>query len=280
MAGLAVRGQAPTDAFEKAPPGVEEALRDRVNGFYKTWTEGKFRAGEKYVSESAQDTYYGISKQKLESCEILRIKFEREFQDAMVTVACKGKLNIQGNEIDSTIAHTAFWSLEHDQWFWTVKPVRSAPSPFGEFNFANVQNSGALFNPDSGLPKDSKAVTQLGQSILNLVSVDKSEVRLSSYEKASAVVTIKNGLSGEIDLKALADGAPIGFLAELDKTKIPANGEAHLTLSYDPGINKAPKETATVRVSVQQTSRIFPIKVTFAIPPEVEKQIERSRTGK
>jgi len=283
LAGLGltrVQGQAPTDVFEKAPPGVEEALRDRVNGFYKTWTEGRFRAGEKFVSESSQETYYSIQKQKLEHCEILRIKFEREFNDAMVTVACKGKINIQGQELDSTLAHTAFWTLENELWYWTIKPVRSAPSPFGEFNYANVTGSGDLFNPDTGLPKDPKAVNQLGQGIINLVTIDKQEVRLSSYEKATALVTIKNGLTGYINLRVVPDGAPIGFFAELDETKVAANGEAHLRLTYDPGTNKAPKETAWVRVSVDQTGRIFPIKVTFAIPPEVEKQIQKSRTGK
>src|SRR5579863_5323608 len=106
---LTALGQAPTDIFEKAPPGVEDALRERVNAFYQTWTEGKFRAGEKYVAESAQEIYYSMQKQKFGGCEIIRIRYEREFNDAIVTVLCKGKWNIQGQELDTSLAHTDFW---------------------------------------------------------------------------------------------------------------------------------------------------------------------------
>ena len=118
IAGLASTawGQAPTDVFEKAPPGVDEALRERVNAFYKTWMEGKFRAGEKFVAEDAQEFYYQMQKQKFESCEIIRLKYERDFNDAIVTVACKGKWNISGQELETKLAHTDFWSLEKDQW--------------------------------------------------------------------------------------------------------------------------------------------------------------------
>ncbi|HEY3740265.1 MAG TPA: hypothetical protein VGL53_10495 [Bryobacteraceae bacterium] len=271
---LTVWGQAPTDIFEKAPPGVEDALRARVNGFYQTWAEAKFRAGEKFVSDSAQEFYYNMQKQKLENCEILRIKYERDFNDAIVTVACKGKWNIQGQELPSTLAHTDFWSLENDVWVWTVKPVKTVESPFGTFHV------GEGINPETGLPKDQKAVTAMGAAILKSVSVDKSEVQLSSYEKATAVVTIKNGINGYIDIHADPEGVPPGFTATLDRSKIPGNETATLTLSYDPKKDVSAKSTAIVRVSVDQTNQMFPIRITFAIPPEVQKLIDKSRTGK
>ena len=277
---LTVQGQAPTDIFEKAPPGVEDALRSRVNAFYQTWTEGKFRAGEKYVAENAQETYYSMQKQKFGGCEIIRIKYERDFNDAIVTVSCKGKWNIQGKELDSTLAHTDFWSIEKDLWVWTLKPVKTVETPFGTSHYGNIEGSKGLFNAETGLPKDFNA---LGQEILKQVTVDKQKVELSSFEKASAVVTIKNGINGYMDVRADVDGAPPGFTATFDKAsnkaKIPAFGEAKLMLAYDPK-DKTAKATATVRVTVEQTSKVFPIMVTFAIPEEMQKMIEKSRTGK
>ena len=278
LAGLALnlQGQAPTDIFEKAPPGVEDALRERVAGFYQTWSEGKFRAGEKYVADDAQETYYSMQKQKFGGCEILRIKYEREFNDAIVTIACKGKWNIQGKDLESTLAHTDFWSIEKALWVWTVKPVKKIDTPFGSMDLGLGGGSKIEVNPETGLPKDFGVV---GQEILKRVSVDKQQVELSSFEKATAVVTVKNGINGYIDVRADPDGVPPGMTATFDKSKIPANGEAKLTLSYDPK-DKSAKATATVRITVEQTSQVFPIRVTFAIPEELQKLIEKSKTGK
>ena len=268
--------QNPKDLFEKAPPGVDEALRQRVDAFYKTWVEAKFRAGEKYVADDAQEVYYSMQKQKFGGCEIIKVKYERDFNDAIVTVACKGKWNIQGKELDSILAHTDFWSIEKELWVWTLKPVKTVETPFGTSHYGNIEGSTGLFNKETGLPKDFNA---LGGEILKQVSVDKQQVQLSSFEKATAVVTIKNGLNGYTDIRADADNAPLGFTMKLDKTKIPAYGEAKLTLSYEPK-DKSAKATATVRITVEQTSKVFPVVVTFAIPEEMQKIIEKSKTGK
>jgi hypothetical protein len=270
-------GQAPTDIFEKAPPGVEDALRERVNAFYTTWMEAKFRAGEKFVADAAQEFYYQMQKQKFDACEIIRIKYERDFNDAIVTVSCKGKWNISGQELNTTLAHTDFWSLEKELWVWTVKPVTKVETPFGTSTYGNIEGSGKMFNPETGMPKDIKGI---GEAILKQVSVDKQAVELSSFEKASAVVTIKNGINGYIDVSAVADNAPPGLTLTFDRTKIPANSEAKLTISYDPKDSKAPKAAAVVRITIEQTSRVFPISVTFAVSEELQKMIEKSKTGK
>jgi len=274
---LSVQGQAPTDIFEKAPPGVEDALRARVNGFYQTWVDGKFRLGEKYVAENAQEFYYGMQKQKFGGCEILRIKWERDFNDAIVTVSCKGKWNISGKEMDSTLAHTDFWSLEKEEWVWTLKQPKVVQTPFGTSDFSNIQRSQDLFNPQTGLPKDFNAV---GQAIINQVAVDKLQLELSSFEKSSGVVTVKNGLNGYVDVRADANPAIPGLTLTFDRTKIPANSEAKLTISYDPGTNKSAKPGLTVLVTVEPMNKPFPIQVTFAIPEELQKVIEKSKTGK
>ena len=273
---LIVQGQAPTDVFEKAPPGVEDALRGRVNAFYATWVAGKFREGEKFVGSDAQETYYSMQKQKFASCEIIRMKYERDFNDAIVTVSCKGKWNIQGKELDTTLAHTDVWSVEKDLWCWTVKPVTTLETPFGTSTYGNMEASKDLFNPKTGMPKDFDA---LGKAILKQVTVDKQAVELSSFEKSSAVVTIKNGINGFVDVTADANIVPPGLTWKFDRSKIPAQGEARLTISFDPK-DKSPKPSITLRVNVEQTRGVFPVEVTFAIPEDLRKMIEKSKTGK
>ena len=127
------------------------------------------------------------------------------------------------------------------------------------------------------MPKDIKV---LGQAILKQVSIDKQMVELSSYKKASAVVTVKNGINGYIDVRADGDNLPPGMTMSFDNPKIAANGEAKLTLTYDPKDNKAAKSGATVRITVEQTSQMFPVSVVFAIPEEMQKVIDKSKTGK
>ena len=273
---LTVQGQAPTDIFEKAPPGVEEALRARVNQFYGFWVEGKFRAAEKLVAESSQEIYYSMQKQKFAACEIIRLKFERDFTDAIVTVSCKGKWIISGVEMDSTMAHTDVWSFEKDLWMWTVKPVQNMETPFGPSHFGNIEGAKDLFNGESGLPKD---FDKLGRAILKQVSVDKQQVELSSFEKSSAVVTIKNGINGIVDVEAIANVVMPGLSWKFDKTKIPGQSEAKLTISYVPK-DKTPKPATEIRVTVDQTRSVFPITITFAIPDDLKKMIEKSKTGK
>jgi hypothetical protein len=268
---------AQSDLFEKAPPGVEDALRARVNGFYQLWAEGKFRQAEKYVAQDSQETYYEMAKRKYDGCKILRIRYEAEFTRAVVAVECKGKWNIQGQEVDTGMVISYVWRLDKDDWYWTVHHPAVAETPFGTqgATYGNLPNASALFNK-SGLPTDVKAI---GDGILKQVAVDKSEVRLSSFEKSSMTVTLHNGLSGPINVRADADGAPAGFEMAFSRVLIPANEDATLTFKIDPK-DKAAKPATPVRVSVEQTSQVFNILVTYAVPPEIEKLIEKSRTGK
>jgi hypothetical protein len=273
FAGLAC---AQSDLFEKAPPGVEDALRARVDRFYQLWVDGKFREAEKLVAADSQEAYYQMAKRRYEGCKIMRIRYEQEFTWAVVTVECRGTWNIQGSDVKTGMAQAYMWKLENDEWRWTVKRPKTVESPFGVMSYGSISDASKMFNQETGMPKD---VAGLGRALLNQVRIDKPEVRLSSYEKASAVVTLHNGLNGEIDVRADPDGVPPGFVAKFDITKVPANSDAHLTLSYEPR-DKSPKSFAKVRITVEQTNQIFDINLTFAIPPEVERELEKMRTGK
>ena len=67
------------DIFQKAPPGVEEALRARLDLFYQCQVDATFRKGEQYVAEDSKDRYYNGRHQKYFGYEIVKIKFADDF---------------------------------------------------------------------------------------------------------------------------------------------------------------------------------------------------------
>ena len=148
FAGLAC-GQ--SDLFDKAPPGVDEALRARVSQFYQLWVDGKFREVEKFVADDSQEAYYQMAKSRYEGCKILRIRYEEEFTRAVVTVECKGKWNIQGTEVNTGMALAYMWKFEKDEWRWTVKRPKQVDTPFGSMGAGTGPAKDPLVNPETEL---------------------------------------------------------------------------------------------------------------------------------
>ena len=52
----------PTDIFEKAPPEVDNALRERVSKFFQAHVDGKFRLAEEVIAEDSKDFFYNMEK--------------------------------------------------------------------------------------------------------------------------------------------------------------------------------------------------------------------------
>jgi hypothetical protein len=112
----------------------------------------------------------------------------------------------------------------------------------------------------------------LAAEILKQVKVDRSEVRLSSYEPASAEVTVTNGMPGSINLR-LEYAAFAGFKASLDRATL-----ARAKRPDPAGMQtreQGPKPTLTVQLQVEQTAQSIPIRVTFAVPPDVEAKLPK-----
>src|SRR5277367_449278 len=156
------------EIFQKAPPGVEEALRDRLALFYQCQVDASFRKGEQYVAEESKDRYYNGRHQKYFSYKIIQIKFSDDFSSAEVTVVADVDLHFQGRVIRAPMPFTANWKLENGQWCWYVpiyKPGEVQHTPFGD-----------MVTPD---PKDAKTeqpgdVTKIGE---RFVSKDEALAR-------------------------------------------------------------------------------------------------------
>ena len=87
-------GQQPADLFTKAPPAIDEALRDRISKFFQCQVDGKPRQAEQYVAEESKDYYYEMQKPRYLSFEIRNISYSDEFTKAKAMIAVEMTVNI------------------------------------------------------------------------------------------------------------------------------------------------------------------------------------------
>jgi hypothetical protein len=259
------------DLFEKAPPDVDQALRGRLKEFYQHHIDGTYRKAEKMVADESQDYFYQIQKQRYDSCELIRITYRENFTRAIATMACKGKWNINGNEMSVSMPLSSSWKrVDGGDWFWHHVQPQQMPTPFGEMNHQAAAGDGK--GGGLQIPTDMKAA---GEILLKQVSVNKQEIVLSSYEKSQDEIVVTNGSSGSIKLKYDYEGVVAGFKAEFDKAEIGPGEKTVLKLTMNPK-DRVAKPTLQTRILVEPLFQQFPVKVTFAIPPELEKQLPKT----
>ena len=256
-----------TDVFQKAPPEVDQALRDQIAKFYDAHVTGKFRAAEQYVAPDSRDLFYESDHQKYLAFEVAKIEYSDNFTKAKVITAVEldwrtprmGVIRVKP-PLPST------WKLEEGKWYWYTVPRKDWDTPWG------TMKPGAD-NPAAAMAGAFTKVTP-GQ-VQALVRVNKGVVSLSSYEKSHDTVELQNGLPGEITLRVDAPAMP-GLAVNLDKTKLKEGETASLMFDYDPPV-KNPKATTVVDLHVEPTGQNLALRVVFAVPPEVEQQLKRKR---
>jgi hypothetical protein len=150
----------------------------------------------------------------------------------------------------------------------TVPP--DAPRKPGEAT-ANTKIEAVLKDPAS-----------MAKTILNQVKVDKKEINLLGYETSKDEVHISNNMPGTISISVSCPPLT-GFHLKLDKTDLGPKETAALAFEYNADEAKKlcgdcvklakPKLVANVRI--QPTAQVFPIKITFAIPPELQKRLPK-----
>ncbi len=256
---------------DKAPPELDKALRARVSQFYQAHVDAKYRLADLVVSEDSKDLFFAAPKPKYDGFEIVRINYWPDFSKAEAVVATKGSWYIRGQKMPVTMPLTSNWKVVDGQWFWYVVPVKEYATPFGPMHRDNADSPAAPATAVAAIPGDPRV---LAEQILSSVKVDLNEVMLSSYEPATAQVHVSNGMQGNITLRADIDGAFPGLSLEFDQTTIAAGKAATLTIKCDPK-DKAAKPTLTARIYVDPTNQIIPVKLMFAIPPEIEKMIPK-----
>ncbi|MBV8818560.1 MAG: hypothetical protein JO022_09405, partial [Acidobacteriaceae bacterium] len=118
-----------------------------------------------------------------------------------------------------------------------------------------------------------------------MVAIDGDAIQLKGYEASKGELHVTNKMPGSVSVSV--DPLPIkGMHATVTPSELPSGGTATVVISYDPndpGIAcgactaKAILPTLTAHVRIQPTAQLFPVKVTFAVPPEIQKQLPKQQ---
>ena len=254
---LPLAGQTPADLFTKAPPPVDEALRERVRRFYQAHTDGKWRQADQMVAEDSKDVFFEADKRRYKSCEIARIDYSEEFRKARVLVSCEGTMLIGvGGSIPVKIPVTSDWKVIDGEWFWYVTSGDGAQrTPFGVMRPGSGAAGGSA---PAGAAAVAQGVEMAKQG--RVVELEASEVELPAAGGAREIA-IRNRMPGTVTLE-LEKAAVPGVTAALDPAQVPAGGSAMLKIAYTPGAK--PVASAEVRVRVQPLGQVLVVKVSIA----------------
>ena len=266
--GMCALAQQATDVFDKAPSEVDQALRDRVSKFYQAHVEGKFRQAEQYVAEDSKDTYYEMDKKRYFGFEIVKLVYEENYTKANVVTAVDMEWRtprLGAVRVKAPISTK--WKIDNGQWCWYVIPQDSVQTPFGMMK--DGPDDPTRSAPMSGPRWIEPSVVQSG------VKADRQGVRLSTYETLSGAVRLTNTVPGVVKLEVMYTVTP-GLSAKFEKTELKQGESTDLTFTYEPKQKIALQPmTATVRIS--PTNQEIPIRLEFALPPEVDRLMHRTK---
>jgi hypothetical protein len=256
MALLPAWAQTPAVEQPKAPPGVEEALRARVNEFYQLQVEGKFRAAEKYVCESSQETYYASDKSQWLSKEIKRIDFKDDFTKADVQIAFETEASTPFGRIKMKSVLPSPWNFEQGAWCHFMpdpSKVLSKKTPFGTMS-AKPPAPGKPAAPTPG-----KGVA--ASTVRSSVAANRTTLRIKGYEASSDEVEIVNGLAGVISLQMKEPNFP-GLTVTLSAQQLKSKEKAQVKVKYVPQ-ERAPKAVCKIPIQVVPTGQKIILTVKF-----------------
>jgi hypothetical protein len=259
----------PAEIFQKAPPEIDAALRARISKFFQAHVDKKFRLAEQIVAEDSKDYFFTMEKTGYLGFEIVKIDYSDNFTKAKVIVAAEmewrtartGKMIVKP-------PLASLWKVENGDWYWYIIPQKERETPFGKMK-PGPDSSDVVVVPSI---LDALKGVDVNQ-VLSQVQVSTNQVELKSYEPSSADVTIENHMPGLITLR-LDETGVTGLTAVLDKVAVGSNQSAHLSIKYAPE-NTVAKPTTTLNLEVVQSGQRIPIRVTFAIPPDMDKLIPK-----
>lgn len=262
LASLCAFAESPTDVFDKAPPKIDKALRERVSKFFQAHVDGKFRAAEEVVHEDSRENYYNSEKQRFISFEIGSIKYFDRFKRAeVVTLVEVDWRNARIGVIRVKPPMKTTWKMDGGKWYWYVVPRKEWDTPFG------IMRPGA----DPKQPGPVAIAIPDPKTLLDQVNVNRTEIRLSSDKPSSDSIEFSNHMPGELTLRIEDHGIP-GLDVKAERLTLKSGERSVVTFQYNPPDN-TPKAGRTVKIYASPTSQVYPINLLFAVPAPVQNQL-------
>ena len=252
IAALLISGRpgAAQSIFQKAPPGVEEALRDRVDRFYSLYQQSKFRQAEALVAEESRDLYYGMSKVPIRGFKVESIEWSDNFQTAKVLVSCQYVTPRTANA-EIYVPVTGKWKLMGGEWYLLIE--KRTTWPWGPMKFDD---------PTKSKPQPFQRPT-LDSVVSGAFRVDQQKLVFprDAQGPITRTVTISNYMPGPLQLEMESAKLPGLALTLSDKTIQPGSQVA-LQASYNPAAGKL-SGTHEIRVWVQPVNQSITIQLQF-----------------
>ncbi|MCS7025597.1 MAG: hypothetical protein NZV14_12425 [Bryobacteraceae bacterium] len=245
--------QSSLELFSKAPPEIDQALRERVQKFYQAHQEGKFRLADQYVSEASKDTFFEAEKRRCRKFEIVKVSYEADFTRARVVISCETEMLLPPKGLmQVTMPLASSWRVESGQWFWFVEP-RGKESPFG------LMKAGEGPATDLQLPKGPTPA-----DLRKMIEVEPRELRLSPEEGLVRSLRITNHMQGVVELRLEPLNAP-DLKARLDRNQLKPEESATLTIEFTPDKTRLRPAGTTeeVRFAVLPLNQQMAVRLTF-----------------
>jgi len=187
-----VFAQEPADQSEKAPDGVDEALRSRIDQFYQAHVSGRFREAIQLVADDSLDAFLEGGRNQYKACQTVKVTYTDNFQKAKVLESCKSEYKWHHLVSPVTLPLDSYWKIIDGQWFWYYVKPTEVLTPWG-ISKVTPENSE---NPQGKtIPKDP---TALADNILGMVKIDKRNVSLRSNESSKEEILLSNGMPGSV----------------------------------------------------------------------------------
>ncbi len=250
--------QAPASQPPKAPEGVEEALRSRADEFYQLQIDGKFRASEKLVCESSQESYYLAEKRRWLSKELVRVAFDEGFKSAKVFITLSTEAMMPLGVIRLKSLVPTDWKLEEGGWCFQMPSSREGErqTPFGKMSSAPA--------PAQGGPVAQPAAPNVDVGfVMSAVGVNRKELRVKGYEASSDQVELVNRLAGAVELQIGAPKMP-GLEVGLSATRLGRNEKAQVKVTYTPP-DRSPKPPCKISIRVIPTGQTLDLTLSFDV---------------
>ena len=255
-------GQTGSDLFERAPAGIDEALRARITQFYQFYVDGKFRAAEALVAEDSKDAFFVMEKTRYRGFQILKINYSDDFTRATVAVACDTELVMPVGVFPVKMPVSSKWKLEGGQWMWyTVPPEKGLPTPIG-INVPAGSKEEAAAPARTAVPLGMPTGPVDLESVSRMIRVDRQRVTFNPSAAGEQRVVVTNGMPGGVSL-TLEPAKLEGFELSFDRTRLVQGQSATLSIRYQPSPDLKPA-AATVNVIVAPVLKTIPVQIRFS----------------
>lgn len=262
--------QAPSDVFDKAPPAIDDALRERVSAFYQAHVDGKFRQADQYVDEDSKDVFFAADKPHFQGFQITKITYSDDFTKATVITACKTEMFFHGRKMPVTMPAVTHWKIDNGLWFWYYIEPTEKETPWGVMKPGPESDASSVA---ARIPTDPAAAAR---NILAKVALDRNAVTVDQTKESKQEIHLKNGLLGAIKVLADPTGTP-GLTVQPAKSQVDPGEEVAVVIEFNPDdpevtcreclMHPGVRPAITVNLTVQPTQQRFPIQITFTQPP-------------